>query len=355
MLSYLPCLLASIVLLAACQSPHAHSPIMAARPAYQTDKFALSAGPAAADGYAATIDEGRFLTSDGGSFPIPWGHTLTSSWKGSGSSWAVGDPMQPAPDSLEIRWFSYAEDAFYEGHFQLPQQRIHALLKQGYWNAAIKRQATYTTLVVCVVPKGVVVVWLQSAANDVLIGRYQATEIQYSYARHRPQVDRAADVRETRAAMPAHVREEIAAGTISSQRWDDYLATYNWHVSFSQKVTLTDYNISYLDAETTSAPLSPDMVAYAQSLLRPEARAVPKEMDLYVTDVSGRRRLLRIEPFAEAEMMAAFQRLHHAHPQGSITLHLELDEQITRGALVLKTTSQSIPLSKTRLEVFRTD
>jgi hypothetical protein len=356
MLLPLPGLLAGLVLLAACQSPQSKTPAAMATPAAShADKFRLSAVPGAADGYTATIDEGRFITPGGGSFPVPWGHTLEGNWGGSAIGWVVGDELQPAPDSLEIRWFSYAEDKFYEGHFLMPQQRIHALLKQGYWDAHTNKQDTYSTLAVCVVPKGAVVVWLRGDANTVLIGRYQAAEVAYSYARHRPQVDRADDVRETRAAMPAHVRQEIAAGTVSGKRWDSYLKTYPWQLAFSQPVTLTNYSINYLSAEVTSAPLTPDMAAYAQGLLRPLPKAVPKEADLYVTGAYGRKRLLRIEPFAEAETMAAFQRLHQAHPQAPLTLHLELDERLTKATLALQAAGQSIPLLKTQVQVFSAD
>jgi len=97
-----------------------------------TERFDLSASPGCADGYLATIDEARFISSKGGSsFPVPYGHRLDSGWGGSAIGWTVGDPRQPAPDSLEIRWFSYTEDKFYEGHFLLPQERIYHLLKQG--------------------------------------------------------------------------------------------------------------------------------------------------------------------------------------------------------------------------------
>ena len=75
---------------------------------------------------------------------MPYGHFLKSGWGGSAVGWAVGDEMQPAPDSLEIRWFSYTEDKFYQGKFLLPQARIHALFKQGYWPSSSSKRPTTT-------------------------------------------------------------------------------------------------------------------------------------------------------------------------------------------------------------------
>ena len=348
---FLSAALAGLALLAACQSaPSQQQPAMSALPAYQTDKFRLSASPGAADGYTATIDEARFITSIG-SFPVPWGHTLTSGWGGSAIGWAVGDDMQAAPDSLEIRWFSYAEDKFYEGHFLLPQQRIHALLKQGFYNPETKQQETYDDLAVCVVPTGVVVVWLRGA-NWVLIGRYQGREIQYDYARHRPHVDRAADVAETRAAMPAAIRAEIAAGTVSSKRWDNYLKTYPWKLAFSQPLTLTEFGMGFVNAEDINLPLTPDSAAYAQTVLAPSVKPVPKDAMLYVAGAYGRKRLFKVETFDEAETMAAFQALHARHPAEPITLYVDTDERLSKATLSLRAGAQIIPLPKSRVEVF---
>ncbi|MGI4863601.1 MAG: DUF2931 family protein [Janthinobacterium lividum] len=314
-------------------------------PAYQTDKFELSAGPCTPDGYPATILEGRFSNSLGGSFPVPYGHTLDGNWGRSGIGWAVGDALQPVPDSLELRWFSYTEDKFYEGHFRLPQQHLYELLKQGNWNAEAKKQETYTTLTVCVVPTGAVFVWL-GGTNKVLVGRYQAHEIQYDFATFIPMAKRAEVVQEGRASLPAHVKQEIATGTISAKQWDAYLKTYPWHVAFSQPVTLTDFAIRYVNAENTRAPLTADMSAYAQTLLAPSPKPVPSLLNLYVAGAYGRKRLLKIARFDEHELRAAFQALATKYPTEVITLFVDTDERMSKVSLSLRAGGQIISLPK---------
>lgn len=97
----------------------------------QTEKFELSAGPCAADGYWVTIQGATFRNALGGGFTVPSGHTLEGNWGASGTSWAVGEARQPVPDTLTALWFSYAENKFYQGAFALPQQHLYDLLKQG--------------------------------------------------------------------------------------------------------------------------------------------------------------------------------------------------------------------------------
>ena len=320
---------------------------------HQTERFRLSASPGATDGYPATIDEGRFLTPVGGSFPVPWGHRLDSGWGGSAIGWVVGEETHPAPDSLEIRWFSYTEDKFYEGHFLLPQERLYALLKQGLWDDENRQQVTYNDLSVCVGPTGAVYVWLtRGRSNSVLIGRYQAKEIPYDYARHRPGVDRAASVREGRARASAEAQHEIATGTVSAKKWDAYLKPYPWRLAFSQLLTPTHLSFSYFDAEATSTPVSPDMAAYFQTWLAPSPKPVPKSCMLYLAGAYGRKKLLKVNPFDEHETMVAFQTLHAAHPQEPITLFVDTDEQLSKATLSLRAGTQVIPLLKSPVQLF---
>ena len=86
-----------------------------------SEKFRLSAGPCAAKGYPMTIQFGAFVRPDGKTLPVPAHHTLEGKWGLSSIGQVVGDEFQPVPVSLEVLYFSYLEDTFYEGAFPLPQ------------------------------------------------------------------------------------------------------------------------------------------------------------------------------------------------------------------------------------------
>ena len=341
-------LFATVVSLACCQPRHS-SP-SAAMPAYQTDKFRLSAGPCAVDGYPATILEGRFLNALGGGFPVPYGHTLDGNWGRSGIGWAVGEEQQAVPDSLELRWFSYTEDKFYEGHFLLPQQRLHALLQQGYWNAEEKKHETYQSFTVCVAPTGAAYVWL-AGTNTVFVGRYQAREIQFDFKEFIPMADRAQVVKEGRESLPPQVKREIAAGTVGTKQWDAYLKTYPWRVAFSQPLVLTDFAVGYRNAEEMAAPLTANLAPYLQHVLAPSSKPVPKDAVFYLSGAYGRKALFRVSLFDEAETMAAFRVLHAQHPTEPLTLFIDTDERLGKVALSLRAGGQVIPLAKSPVQI----
>jgi len=325
---------------------------------YQTEKFRLSAGPCAADGYWVTIQSASFVNSQGTGFPVPSGHTLRSTWGASGTAWAVGDEFQTVPERLTALWFSYAEDKFYQGDFALPQQKLYELLKQGTWDIQKQKQVTYNSFTVCMLPKGVVVVWL-TGGNQVLVGRYQAHEIQPSaadYQRYYGPADRASMVKETREEMPAHVQAEIKAGTLSTKQWDEYLQTYPWQVAFNVPFPLYEYNVSFVNAERISDPLTRDgLTPYRQYLLTPAPKPAPGAAYFYGTAEHGGRYLVQARAFDKVETLAAFRALHAASPKSPITLLVTLDKPYQKATLTLQNEAKKIPLTKTPVQVFSQD
>lgn len=321
---------------------------------YQREKFKLSASPAAPDGYQMVIFTGTFHRSDGQTFPVPSGHRLISSWEGSSISWAVGEAEQPAPDSLALVWYSTTEDKFYEGRFLLPQQRIHALLKAGFWNTEEHEQQTYDELTVLAGLKGMAVVWLTGSKNRVLLGRFQAQETASRFPNQSPQ-EHAQILQEERAKLSPVVQQEIREGTISAKRWDDYLRIYPWKIAFNQPLKLYDYGLDYLNGERTNYPATRDMAQYAQHVLAPSPKAVPRDLDLFVETEAGQRYEIRVVAFDEAETMAAFQTLHQTNAQAPIILSVELDKPVRKVQLVLANDLQRIPLTSTKVELFAAD
>jgi len=326
-------------------------------PAYQTEKFRLSAGPCAADGYWVTIQSGSFINSQGGGFPVPSGHTLEGNWGASGTAWAVGDEFQAVPERLTMLWFSYAEDKFYQGEFTLPQEKLYDLLKAGTWDIRKQKQVTYHTFTVCVLPKGVVV-WL-TGGNQVLVGRFQAHEITPSaadYKRYYGPADRPSMVKETREEMPAPVQAEIKAGTLSTKKWDEYLKTYPWQVAFNVPFPLSEYSVNFVNAERASDPLTrTGLEPYRQYLLTPVAKPVPSAGYFYCTAEHGGHYLVQVRAFDEAETQAAFRTLHAASPQSPITLLFTLDKPFQKATITLQNEVKRIPLTKTPVQVFSED
>ena len=324
---------------------------------YQTEHFDLIADSNTAEGYPMEVVEGRFRTSDGKGIPFgpeflegDWGHAL--------SSMVSGDGTAPAPDSLDIRWYSYPEDKFYEGRFSLPQKKIYDLLKQGYWDGDDKKHDTYDELTVCLLPTGVAVVWL-SGQNQVFIGRYQGHEIPYDFKRFNEAANRPLMVQQERAKMPARVQEEIRTGTLSTRQWDTYLKTYPWRVEAVmqdgkawQPLTLYHHYIYYSNAERTRFPIVKGDKTYNLALLEPASKAIPTDFGLFVENSYGEKHEIRVDSLDEAETLAAFQSLAARHPTAPMVLRIEVDKFYSKYRLTLSNGFQTLPLDQAVVKSF---
>jgi len=338
---------------AACAQVHTSSKPTRMQP-YQIEKFILTAGPCAADGYWVTIQGGAFTCSDGTSFAVPAGHTLRSTWGASGTTWSSGDDRHPAPERLSLTWFSYAEDKFYQGAFLLPQERLHRLLKQGSWDIEKQKQVTFNELTVCVLPKGEVVVWL-TRGNKTVIGRYEAQEFiptPTQYARYYGHVDRALMVKNTQAELPAEVQAEIKAGTLSTKKWREYLQPYPWQVAFAQPLTLYKYSVNLVSAEYLNDPLTREgMEAYRNVVLQPSLKALPVKLSFYGQTPHKARYLVRAKQFDQAEVRAAAEQLLKEHPAAPLTFYFALDKPYQKATLSLRNEWREVLLTKVLVEV----
>ncbi|WP_262895749.1 DUF2931 family protein [Hymenobacter ruricola] len=320
------------------------------------ESFRLSAAPAAAEGYPMEVIDGYFLPAAGnGSTGIPIApEFLEGDWGHSAISWGVGNPIQPVPERFWVRWYSYPEDKFYEGHWLLPGQHLTELLRQGYWNTKDKQHETYDGLTLCLLPKGVVVVWL-TGANQVLLGRYEGSEINYDFKRFNEAANRPRMVVQEQAKLPPAVQHEIKTHTLSTRRWDAYLKTYSWQLAFNRSLQLETFSLTCLNAERTHYPPTADLPTYVQNLLRPQTRAVPAHLLLLVDAGYGRRRKIRVDAFEEAETLAAFRQLHAARPDAPLTLFVETDERVSQARFFVKNDQQQVPLPHAKVVVYDAD
>jgi hypothetical protein len=88
---------------------------------------------------------GKFIMSDGSTGFMPSGQYLNGSWGISRGSMSVGEDRKKVPDSLKIVWFSYAENKFFEGHFELPQKKCMTFSKKITENIKIQTEQNLNT------------------------------------------------------------------------------------------------------------------------------------------------------------------------------------------------------------------
>ena len=76
----------------------------------------------------------------------------------------VGEWDRPIPVKMEITWFSYAENKFYSGSFDLDVPRITKLFQEGYLDKF--GDTSYYDFKIAVLPAGQVLLYLSGANTN---------------------------------------------------------------------------------------------------------------------------------------------------------------------------------------------
>ncbi len=142
-------------------------------------KFVWDATESAPKHYPMEIIRGTFVyqgEEEHGLY-IPSGGTLKAGWGEPISSHVTGEKNKPLPDRLDIIFFSYAENQFYKGEFELPYEKILAFFRQGV--ADNPDNPTYSSIMAGIAPGGVVAVWVigRESYHEVFFGRAEKIDL----------------------------------------------------------------------------------------------------------------------------------------------------------------------------------
>lgn len=268
------------------------------------ETFDWKATESAPKNYPIKIVEGTFIyhgRSDGSGLYVPSGGVIHKGWGEMVSSHIVGPDLKPLPDQLEIKFFSFLEDQFYEGVFDLPYETILSLFKEQ----SINGSPEYHRIMVGVAPGGYVAVWLkgQIKTTEVFFGRAEPVEGELmGFGAPIPDRSKYVQLGVESAVDPA-VLKRIREEGIPFDRWANFRQRYHWKPVFMYgNEPASGVQIKYFNGEGDRLfpPLESEVAA--------QTRAVPMFMQFSYRSPEGWAYLYVIH-FDEAEMMGAFSAL----------------------------------------------
>lgn len=119
--------------------------------------------------FPMTVIGGNLDLKDGTSIYVPATDITKNGWGELGSTHVVGRDEKALPVKLTISWFSYVEDKFFRGSFDLPYEQLSSLFAKGRISAITGKKITFQRVMVGLAPAGEVSVWLL-ADGEVLHG-----------------------------------------------------------------------------------------------------------------------------------------------------------------------------------------
>ena len=108
--------------------------------------------------------------------PIPSGGTLNTDWGKSASVYVGSEEIPPLPDRVQVKFFSYAENEFYEAEFALPYDLILTKFQQHMKEHP--NENNYSAFLLGIAPGGAMSVWLEGVRTiEVFFGQAKKIEM----------------------------------------------------------------------------------------------------------------------------------------------------------------------------------
>lgn len=326
-------------------------------------------------GYPMEIKSGAFYDEKGNELAgIPADMYLEKQWwSGDSGSIVVGDEFRPLPSKMYIRWYSYAEDKFYEGEFNLNHHKIEDEFKKGF--KCSNGKYTFSALKVAVAPAGQVFLYL-TGGNILLVDAFTAKEIFVND--FKKEMGIRDDIKITRQElreeniidMPLQTKKEIQTKIFSTDIWRNINIHYPWKYTFE----VIDFNGTF---NILKEKQGADFISGEQTwcvegenyYTLPVPKAIPLELSGDFETAAGRILNIRVLPgnvnqvepkkqsyeirrAREQELVKIFKEFYEKIGKQEFELHLKVSSDFKTGKVYLKkgNTQQEIPNVEVQIE-----
>ena len=143
------------------------------------DNYQYKASEGAPKNYPMQIISGSLNYHDNsGSLAVPKMTRVSNGWGDWRSSHVSRDEERPLPNKLSLIYFSYMEDQFFKGEFDLPIEKIQALFDTGYYSLNQEENVTFDKFIVGMAPGGYVTVWVSGFDKTIEVFSGYAEKIE---------------------------------------------------------------------------------------------------------------------------------------------------------------------------------
>lgn len=237
---------------------------------------------------------------------IPSGGTLTTGWGEQASAYVKGSEVPPLPDRVEVKFYSYAENKYYQAEFALPYEDILAKFQlQSQQNP----EQPYRAFLLGIAPGGAVAVWLSGARTvEVYFGQAEEIQLTPSQAFKVPFIDKADSDDYIQTVLTDAVTPEqlahIKAHGAPVGMWARYRNLYKWAPVYTagKNPIKSEMTVDYLNGESYWTP----------TFFTDELTNTPKPLPLHLefrAQVTKDETAFYIIDFEPIELMEAFEKL----------------------------------------------
>lgn len=314
-----------------------------------------------ADGYLALLDRtNNYFTDQNGKKLLgftSFGGSPMTAWGGGEQATAMGIKA-PLPYGVKVRWFSIAENQFWEGEAVLNQEKLeqlkHYKIKDIFYSRH-DRLLDYSVFSVDYAPGGLVTIWIGGSSEQYLVAQFRAKKVEepnwdlfiqgalgekISYKDYLAYLKKKAD---GPALLNDKIQKEILEKKVSgADPWLRLMNQYSWFLKANDLYELKGYFTNYLNGE--------QYFTYSNQDQTKIIRAIPFNIAVLLKSCKTKETIFLDFDFNKEEIMEAFEKLSKEQ-QGSepIQLYLEINDNISEVSIFLMKGTEKIELEKVKI------
>lgn len=312
-------------------------------------KYGVDVG--SAGGYTMLPDfNHNYLTDQHGRIILPFttGGPVSKGWPGSSQATNLG-MIQPLPYKITVRWYSIAEDQFWEGEALFNQKQLE------YYSHKLAGSFDF---IVNYAPGGLITVWMSGGEGEIyLITQFKAHQINDvdwdefitplfgKFKESREQYlnyQRRGIKGETRYCnLSKEIQKEIREHRVpDAEPWLRLMHRYSWVLRTNNLYDLKKYSVVYVNGEQYKT---------LQINNQTEPRAIPFVIITDIEDIKTHQSIRLVYTFNKEEIINAFENLAKETGTEPIQLYLDIDEKLTKVDLYLIKNSQKIEIKNVKI------
>ena len=132
--------------------------------------------------YPMRMMQGALFLPDGEAVPFLDSRVICNGWGEVGSLRLETDEPRALPVSLSVEWYSYAEDAFFSGDFELPTDKLQQLFADGYPDPVTGERRDYEFILVGLALEGCVSLWVVGGGTTLEVADFTTARVDKSFA-----------------------------------------------------------------------------------------------------------------------------------------------------------------------------
>ena len=301
---------------------------MSQRHQEQIFHYMVEAG--ATEGYDAIYDFNKNYLMDAQGQPVlhftALGGTPESEW-GGGSQATLLSEYHPLPAGIHVRWFSVAENKFYEGEYLFDREQLNRLMSYQVRDLFWRDTSAFNhffSFDVNLVLGGLATVWISSAGERYLLAQFYVSEVQdndwegfIQIHRRRSPPSREEFVESIFAdpdsLMSTKTKQEIAEGRlpVDGAPWKRLMQKFPWKLVGDENFTMQDYFAFYMNGEQYFTYTDPAKGFIQDRTVQP----VPYRFSFYMADNTPEKKLHRINMYLKKdELLQQFEAMNKIEP-----------------------------------------